>query len=159
VSILQAVSYWAQTEKRCLSNREEERVSVIVTTNFKTKRKKPETKAQAERRWRGEMLAELQHLGNHGWCENVFENGLMCLSAFGLGFAHRVKKRKFPSFKKDKAAYEREYKIAARLCADCHDVIEYADHEEDATRAAQMYDTVTHMHEDRPSIYGEFGIY
>jgi len=83
----------------------------------------------------------LQHLAvsldNWGFCETKG-----CNDTFGIGFAHRMKRRKFPSFKKQPEAHEEELKQAAYLCVKCHLKLEHGDPDE-------MYDTITAIIEAR----------
>lgn len=113
----------------------------------------PKEKSDLERYLRqNAMLPEMARLGNNGWCEYVYKN-LMCKSSMGIAFAHRVKKNKpqFPSFKKDRDGYIKEYLIYAYLCTRHHRELENGPPD-------VMYFEITEMYQNREGIYIEYGI-
>jgi len=81
-------------------------------------------------------LAELyRRTANEGYCE-------ICKGTFGVAQAHRMKRRKMPSYKHEREAWEEEMLIAAYLCTSCHQELEHGD-------SQVMYDTITEIHYGR----------
>lgn len=93
------------------------------------------TKTQAGAALRKRWLKVLFDAGNEGWCE-------ICGGTFGVSQAHRVKRRKMPSFKKDREAWEAEMMVAAYLCQADHERLEQGPPEE-------MYRVITGIHDNR----------
>ena len=87
-------------------------------------------KTQLWAKIRKEVLRDLAvNHGNCGHCE-------ICGRDFGIGLAHRMKRRKLPSFKKERKAHEAELRCCAYLCVRCHYKLEKGDPQE-------MYDKIT----------------
>lgn len=91
-----------------------------MRTYFKSKPAKRVSKSKVWADVRTQLLREMHERGQAEVCE-------ICSGTFGLGFAHRVKRRKMPSYAKDPDAHRLELRMAAYLCSECHLKLEHGD--------------------------------
>lgn len=87
-----------------------------------------------------EVLLEEAHnltgnCGESAWCEKCRRK---YGEVYGLGWAHRVKRRKLPHWKRDFEGHVDELFIAAYLCTGCHSELEHGPPD-------IMYDAITEL--------------